>query len=276
MTGPGPARGGAFAALHRRGEPFVLPNAWDVASAVLLADAGFPAVGTTSMGVNSAAGLIDGEGTGRSATITLAAAVAPRLSVPVTVDFEGGFSDDPAAVAELAAELAGAGVAGINLEDVSAGGALRDPAAQARIISAVRSAAPDLFLNARTDVYWLGYGPAAGRQAEMLGRLRAYADAGAHGVFVPGLTEFAEIEAVTSQIAQPLNLLWQPGIDLPRLAAVGVARISTGSGPYRRALAAALATAIAARDGTAPPAADITYADLIDMLSASRSALGAP
>jgi len=267
MTGPGPAQGSAFAALHRRGEPFVLPNAWDVASAVLLADAGFPAVGTTSMGVNAAAGLIDGEGTGRSYTMALAAALAPRLAVPVTVDFEGGFSDDPAAVAELAAELAGVGVAGINLEDVSAGGALRDPAAQVRIISAARAAAPDLFLNARTDVYWLGYGPAAGRQAETLSRLRAYADAGAHGVFVPGLTELDEIEAVTGQIAQPLNLLWRPGIDLPRLAAAGVARISTGSGPYRRALAAGVATAIAAREGTAPPAADITYADLIDMLT---------
>lgn len=267
MTGSRPAQGGAFAALHRRGEPFVLPNAWDVASAVLLADAGFPAVGTTSMGVNAAAGLIDGEGTGRSHTMSLAAALASRLTVPVSVDFEGGFSDDPAAVAELAAELAGAGVAGINLEDVSAGGALRDPAAQARIIRAVRAAAPDLFLNARTDVYWLGYGPAADRQAETITRLRAYADAGAHGVFVPGLTELGEIEAVTSQIAQPLNLLWRPGIDLRRLAAAGVARISTGSGPYRRALAAGLATAIAARDGTAPPAADVTYADLMNVLT---------
>ena len=267
MTGPGPARGSVFAALHRRGEPFVLPNAWDVASALLLADAGFPAVATTSMGVNSAAGLIDGEGTGRSCTMALAAALAPRLAVPVSVDFEGGFSDDPAAVAELAAELAGAGVAGINLEDVSAGGALRDAAAQARIISAVRAAAPDLFLNARTDVYWLGFGPVAGRQAETLSRLRAYADAGANGVYVPGLTEFTEIEAVTSQIAQPLNLLWQPGLDVPRLAAAGVARISTGSGPYRRALAAGLATAVAARDGTAPPAPDIRYADLMNALT---------
>lgn len=271
MTGPGPAPDRAFAALHRRGEPFVLPNAWDVASAVLLAGAGFPAIGTTSMGVNAAAGLIDGQGTGRAHTMALAAAIVPRLTVPVTVDFEGGFSDDPAVVAELAAELAGLGVAGINLEDASAGGTLRDPAAQARIIGAVRAAAPDLFVNARTDVFWLKYGPATGRLAETLGRLAAYAGAGAHGVFVPGLTELGDIEAVTSQIAQPLNLLWQPGLDVPRLAAAGVARISTGSGPYRRALAAGLATAVAARDAARPPGPDVTYADLMDALIASYS-----
>lgn len=271
MTGRGPAQGSAFAGLHRRGEPFVLPNAWDVASAVLLADAGFPAIGTTSMGVNAAAGLIDGEGTGRADTMGLAAAIVPRLAVPVTVDLEGGFSDDPAAVAELAAQLAGLGVAGINLEDASAGGTLRDPAAQARIIGSVRAAAPGLFVNARTDVCWLKYGPAAARLAETLRRLAAYADAGAHGVFVPGLTELGDIETVTSQVAQPLNLLWQPGLDVPRLAAAGVARISTGSGPYRRALAAGLATAIAARDGTAPPAADVGYADLMDALKVSYS-----
>ena len=260
-----------FAALHRPGEPFVLPNAWDAASAVLLADADFPAVGTTSMGVNAAAGQIDGQGTGRAYTMALAAAIAPRLPVPVTVDFEGGFSDDPAEVAELAAELAGVGVAGLNLEDAAAGGALREPAAQAQIIAAVRAAAPDLFLNARTDVYWLEYGPAGDRRAESLRRLATYADAGAQGVFVPGLTDLADIEAVTGQIALPLNVLWRPGADHGQLAAAGVARISTGSGPYRRALAAGLATAIAARDSTAPPAADITYADLMSVLTATYS-----
>jgi 2-methylisocitrate lyase-like PEP mutase family enzyme len=270
VTGPDAAPT-AFAGLHRRGHPFVLPNAWDVASAVLLARAGFPAVGTTSMGVNAAAGLVDGDGTGRGYTVALAAEIVPRLAVPVTVDFEGGFSDDPAAVAAFAAELAAIGVAGINLEDVSAGGALREPAAQAGIIRAVRAAAPSLFVNARTDTYWLDYGPADGRLAETLGRLRGYEEAGAHGVFVPGLTELTDIEAVTAAIGLPLNVLWRPDLDMPRLAGAGVARISTGSGPYRRALAAGLATAIAARDGTAPPAADVNYHALIDVLRASYS-----
>lgn len=272
MTGPAAGPAADFAALHRRGDPFVLPNAWDVASAILLAGAGFAAVGTTSMGVNAAAGLVDGEGTGRAYTMALAAAVVPRVTVPVTVDFEGGFSEVPAVVADLAAELATMGVAGINLEDVSAGGVLRDPAAQAEIIRAVRAAAPGLFVNARTDTYWLGHGPADGRLAETLGRLRRYEDAGAHGVFVPALTDLRDIEAVTAAIELPLNLLWRPGLDVPGLARTGVARISTGSGPYRRALAAGVATAIAARAGSPPPAADIDYHALLRALQAGCAA----
>jgi 2-methylisocitrate lyase-like PEP mutase family enzyme len=273
VTTPGSdPRWQAFAALHRRGQPFLLPNAWDVASAVVLADAGFPAVATTSLGVTAAAGLIDGAGTGRAATVAVAAAIAARLTVPVSIDLEGGYSEDPAAVADVVAGLASAGVTGINLEDVSAGGELRAPAAQAAIIEAVVAAAPGVFVNARTDVYWLEHGPRDGRLAETIARLTAYAEAGASGVYVPGLTGIAEIESVTAAVELPLNLLWRPDQDLPRLAAAGVARISTGSGPYRRALAAALATAVAARDGEQPPGPDLSYGSLLGLLRASEPA----
>jgi 2-methylisocitrate lyase-like PEP mutase family enzyme len=255
-----------FAALHQPGRPFLLPNAWDVASALMLAAAGFPAVGTTSLGVNAAAGLVDGTGTGRDLTLAQASAIVPRLVVPVTVDAEGGYSDDPAAVADLAAGLAALGAAGINLEDGTPGGGLRPPAIQAAIISAVAAAAPGLYVNARTDVYWLQVGAPAERLAETLRRLQAYADAGASGVFVPGLTDIGAIARVTAEVGLPLNLLWRPGQDMAELARAGVARVSTGSGPYRRALAAGLATAVAARDGGQPPAADIGYGDLIDLL----------
>jgi 2-methylisocitrate lyase-like PEP mutase family enzyme len=260
------AQAGAFAALHRRGQPFLLPNAWDVASAVLLAEAGFPAVGTTSLGVTAAAGLIDGSGTGRACTVALAAAIVPRLAVPVTIDLEGGYSDDPGAVAELAADLAGLGAAGINLEDASGGGQLRPALAQAEVIRAVVAAAPGLFVNARTDTYWLQVGPEAGRLPETISRLRAYQDAGASGVFVPGLGGVPAIAAVTEEIEIPLNLLWRPDLSLADLGAVGVARVSTGSAPYRRALAAGLATAVAARDGVPPPDADVTYSRLLGLL----------
>lgn len=259
-------KGQAFAALHRPGQPFLLPNAWDVASALLLAEAGFAAVATTSAGVTAAAGLVDGTGTGRATTVALAAAVIPRLAVPVTIDIEGGYSDDPAAVAELAAELASLGAAGINLEDVTISGGFRPPDVQAAIISAVSAAAPGLFVNARTDIYWLRKSPPEARLGGTLSRLMAYAGAGARGVFVPGLTELGEIEAVTAAVALPLNLLWRPGLDLRRLAEAGVARISTGSAPYRRALAAALATAVAARDGREPPEPDLPYDELIRLL----------
>jgi 2-methylisocitrate lyase-like PEP mutase family enzyme len=259
----------AFAVLHRPGRPFLLPNAWDVASALLLAEAGFPAVATTSLGVNAAAGLVDGTGTGRACTVALAAAIAPRIAVPVTVDAEGGYDDDPVAVADLAAELSALGVAGINLEDV-AGGQLRAPQDHAAIIRAVVGAAPGLFVNARTDTYWLQAGPPDGRLAETVSRLQAYADVGASGVYVPGLTDLRDISEVTTRVALPLNLLWQPGQDMNQLAGAGVARVSTGSGPYRRALAAALATAVAARDGDPPPAGDVPYAALIQLLRASE------
>jgi 2-methylisocitrate lyase-like PEP mutase family enzyme len=261
-----------FAALHRRGEPFLLPNAWDVASAVLLANAGFPAVGTTSLGVTAAAGLIDGAGQGRAAVLDLARRIVPRLIVPVTVDVEGGYSDDPGEVAALACELASVGTAGINLEDARPGGTLRSAAAQARIIRAVTDVAPGLFVNARTDTFWLGIGPEPGRLTDTIGRLLAYADAGASGVFVPGLADLQAVDTITARIPQPLNLLWQPGASLAELGQTGVARVSTGSAPYRRALAAGLATAVAARDGSPPPAGDITYAELVAVLDGSGAA----
>jgi 2-methylisocitrate lyase-like PEP mutase family enzyme len=262
----------AFAALHRPGRPFLLPNAWDVCSALLLADAGFPAVGTTSLGVTAAAGEIDGAGTGRAATMAMARAVLPRLRVPVTIDVEGGYSDDPAAVADLAAELAELGAAGINLEDAR-GGDLRAPAEQAAIIQAVAAAAPGLFLNARTDVFWLRVGPPASRLEAALARLRAYEDAGAAGVFAPALTGFADIAALTGRVKLPLNVLWQPEVTLAQLGSVGVARVSTGSALYRRALAAAVAAAVAAQHDRQPDGPDLRYDSLLYALNRPAAAV---
>jgi 2-methylisocitrate lyase-like PEP mutase family enzyme len=248
-----------FAALHRPGSPFLLPNAWDVSSALMLADAGFPAVGTTSLGVTAAAGEIDGAGTGREVTMTLARAILPRLAVPITVDAEGGYSDDPGAVADLATELAELGAAGINLEDARGGGALRSAAAHAAIIRAVVAAAPSLFVNARTDVFWLRAGPPADRLDAATARLLAYQDAGASGVFVPALSELADVAALTRRVPLPLNVLWQPGTTLAQLGNVGVARVSTGSALYRRALAAAVAAAVAAQHDRPPLGPDLRY-----------------
>jgi 2-methylisocitrate lyase-like PEP mutase family enzyme len=248
-----------FAALHRPGSPFLLPNAWDVCSALLLADAGFPAVGTTSLGVTAAAGEVDGAGTGRTVTMALARAILPRLRVPVTIDLEGGYSEDPGAVADLAAELAELGAAGINLEDARSGGDLRPAATQADIIHAVVAAAPGLFVNARTDVFWLQVGPLPGRLGAATARLLAYQDAGASGVFVPALRDLSGIAAVTRRVALPLNVLWQRGTTLSELGDAGVARVSTGSALYRRALGAAIAAAVAAQQDRQPPGPDLSY-----------------
>jgi 2-methylisocitrate lyase-like PEP mutase family enzyme len=249
----------SFAALHHGGRAFLLPNAWDVASALLLADAGFPAVGTTSLGVTAATGQPDGEGAGRDQTIALAGELAQRLPVPVTVDLEGGYADDPGTVAALAARLADLGVAGINLEDGRAGGLLRPADEHAAVVRAVADAAPALFVNARTDTYWLRVGPEEERLDETRRRLTAYRDAGASGVFVPGLTGLHDATTLARAVGLPLNVLWRPGLDLTALADAGVTRVSTGSALYRHALAAALATAEDARTGNRPPTTPVDY-----------------
>jgi 2-methylisocitrate lyase-like PEP mutase family enzyme len=249
-----------FAELHRSPLPFLLPNAWDVASALLLEAAGFPAIGTTSLGITAAAGLPDGAGAGRDLTLSLAETLAARLTVPVTVDLEGGFSENPAEVARLAQRLASAGVAGVNLEDGRSDGHLRPVSEHAAVITAVAAAAPDLFINARTDTYWLNVGEPARRPEETARRLTAYRDAGADGIFVPGLTDPVVTHFLVDEVHLPLNVLWRAGTPLADLGAAGVRRVSTGSALYRHALGAALATAQAAAQDEMPPVPAIEYA----------------
>ncbi|MFD1665471.1 isocitrate lyase/phosphoenolpyruvate mutase family protein [Streptomyces calvus] len=243
----------AFADLHHADAPLLLPNAWDHASALALAAEGFPAVGTTSLAVAAAAGLPDGAAATREQTLHLALVLgsAPFL---LSVDAEGGFSDDPDEVAELARELYALGAAGINLED-----GLGPPDRHAAKIAAVLAAAPGLFVNARTDTHWLGDGDGTMR------RLDAYLRAGAHGVFVPGLADPRTIAALVRGLdGVPLNILHTPaGPPVAHLADLGVRRISLGSLLYRRAIGAAVDAALAVRagrplpDGTTPSYAQI-------------------
>ncbi|MFB9659722.1 isocitrate lyase/phosphoenolpyruvate mutase family protein [Glycomyces mayteni] len=229
-----------FAAAHRGRRPLVLPNAWDHASAAALAAAGFAAIGTTSLGVAAAHGLPDGAGATRDQTVALARSLAP-LPALVTVDIEGGFSDDPDEVAALAADLTGLGIVGVNLEDGRADGTLRDPGHHAALVAAVKDRCPNLFVNARTDPYWTG---ADDPLATSLARAARYVAAGADGVFVPGARAEDDVRALASGIDAPLNLLYAPGgLGIDRLAALGVARVSTGSLLYRSALTAAVRTA---------------------------------
>jgi 2-methylisocitrate lyase-like PEP mutase family enzyme len=245
-----------FHALHRPGDPLLLPNAWDVASALALAQAGFAAIGTTSLGVAAAHGLPDGQAQGKDQTLALVRALHGRLDIPLTVDLEGGFGGSPAAVADLAAELQTAGAAGINLEDGRPGDTLADPADQAAQIAAVKHACPGLFVNARTDIFWSG----SKDLGETLDRLAAYRAAGADGIFVPGIADDDDIRALVATKV-PLNVLLLPTMTVRHLAGLGVARISTGSLLFRVALSAAVATArgIAAGAGAEPAA--MTYAE---------------
>ena len=253
MTPDLAARRATFAALHRGPQPLLLPNAWDVASALALVADGHPAIGTTSLGIAAAAGHPDASRAVRRHTVDLVSRLA-ELPVPVTVDLEDGFSDDPA---EVAALVAGLPVAGVNLED-STGGRLVDPRRHADRLTAVKEACPTVFVNARVDTWWLGQDATL---AGTLARAERYVAAGADGVFVPGPLTEPEIEALTRALPVPVNVLATPHATLPRLAELGVRRVSTGSLLFRAALDAAVAVAGRLRDGE-PAAPATSYAEV--------------
>lgn len=244
-----------FERLHRPGDPLLLPNAWDLASARWLVAAGHAVVGTTSLGVAVAAGKPDGSGETAAETFDVAHRIA-GAGIPVTVDLEAGFSDDPEEVGALAARLAQIGVVGVNIEDSDAAGRLVDVELASAKIEAIASAAPGLYLNARTDPFWIaGTTDAAARRRDAIARADRYLTAGASGVFVPGALSSETIAALACDIPAPLNVLAQAGLTVPELARLGVARVSTGSLLFRVALGAIGTAARELRAGTfdSPP-----------------------
>ncbi len=249
---------GTFHRLHHEDGPLLLPNAWDVVSAAALVDAGFAAIGTTSLGVAAANGLRDATGATRRATLNLARALA-GLPVPISVDAEDGFGE-PAGLAE---ELAEIGVAGANLED-GRGARLADPDSQALLISLFKQAAPHLFINARIDTHWLNL-----EHDSTISRALRYLDAGADGIFVPGLSDPGEIAKVVAAVPAPLNVLAQPHLSAHRLAELGVRRISTGSLLFRNALRATVQAARAVRDGQ-PVGNELSYSYVQDLVARAR------
>jgi 2-methylisocitrate lyase-like PEP mutase family enzyme len=247
----------AFRALHRPGEPLLLPNAWDYGSAAALAREGFAAIGTTSLGVSAVHGKPDAGGATKAETLALARTLS-GLGVMVTVDVEGGFSDDPGEVSELVATLAELGVVGVNVEDGRADGTLRPIGLHQAVIEAAKG--HGVFVNARTDTRWLGTG-------DTLERVRAYGHA--DGVFVPGLTDLGEIARLVESTPLPVNVLYQPGgPTLGELAGAGVARVSTGSLLYRASLRGALSALRAVQDKG--PAELPSYADVTALLPEPR------
>jgi 2-methylisocitrate lyase-like PEP mutase family enzyme len=237
----------SFRDLHYADSPLLLPNAWDVPSALAFVDAGYAAVGTTSFGVAASAGHPDGGRASKEPTQILARQLR-NLPAYVSVDVEDGYHDDPDEVAEY---VSGLGVAGINIED-STDEKLISPQAHAAKVAAIKQLSPDVFINARVDTYWLNQ---EANVAATLDRAAAYVEAGADGIFVPGAADPAELRELTANIALPVNVLVVPGLSLAELADLGVRRVSTGSLPYRAAIDAAVQVAQNVRDGVPPPAA---------------------
>jgi 2-methylisocitrate lyase-like PEP mutase family enzyme len=228
----------AFAALHVPGNPLILYNIWDAGSAVAVAKAGAKAIATGSWGVAGAHGVGDGEKLPIDIAISTLGEIAAITDLPVTIDMEAGYGADAAAVGASVQRAASTGAIGINLED-------KDPVTKtlfsvadacARIKAA---AATGVFVNARADLFILT--PPAEHDASkvdaMIERAKAYADAGARGLFAPFLQDAALIERLGAGSPLPVNILMRPGCpDHKSLASLGVARISHGHGPWAAAM----------------------------------------
>ncbi len=236
-------KAGVLRDLHHGPPILVLPNAWDTASARIFEQAGFRAIATTSAGIAYALGFPDGQHISRSEMLEVVERIARAVSVPVTADIEAGYGRKPEDAAETARGVIEAGAVGMNLEDATHDPAqpLEEISRQVEKIQAIREVAAaakiPLVLNARTDVYLLGVGEPAGRFENVTRRLNAYREAGADCLFVPGVKEPELIARLAREVRGPLNILatagTPPAKDLERL---GVARVSTGSGPMRATL----------------------------------------
>src|SRR3982074_3196015 len=235
-----------FAELHVKGAPLLLYNAWDAGTAKSILDAGAKASATSSWAVAEAQGYRDGESIPITFVEQIIARIVSTIDAPVSIDFEGGYSDDNGALAENAARLLQLGIIGINFEDRVVQGARLYPIdPHARRIAAIRQAARgggvDLFINinARTDLFLGQQRDPANSINDALDRAKAYAAAGASGFFIPGLRDDALIGHICDGVALPVNVMVMEGVpSTRRLSELGVARISYGAIPYVRAMKA--------------------------------------
>ncbi len=227
-----------FAKLHIKGDPVILFNAWDAGSARAIVDAGAEAVATSSWAVAEAQGYRDGEAIPLELLLQIVARITASVAVPVTIDFEGGYTEDDAELAANVSRLLELGVIGINFEDrVVRGSGLYSVERQARRISAIREAAGkrnvDLFINARTDVFLGKTVNPAQAVGNALERAKAYASSGASGFFVPGLRDDELIRRICAASELPVNVMVMEGLSpTKRLSELGVARVSYGPIPY--------------------------------------------
>lgn len=227
-----------FAALHQRGNPVVLANVWDAASARVVEEAGSPAIATSSAGMAWSLGYADGECVDVDEMLAAVRRIVRVVRVPVSADMEAGYGGIDAFVAVME-RVRDAGAAGVNLEDwdVHANALFPLDVARARVAAVKARVGASLFVNARTDVYLHDVGDEASRFDATVARLRAFVEAGADGVFVPGVDDADTVRRLAAAVDAPLNILAGPGSpSVAELAALGVARISTGSGPARRIL----------------------------------------
>ena len=238
-------RAAAFRRLHEGGAGFVMPNAWDAGSAIVLVEAGFPAIATTSAGIAFSLGRADhavphgATPVSRSQMLERVRQIAEAVDVPVNGDLEAGYGERPETVAETIRLAIDAGLAGGNIED-HAGGSLYDESLAVERIAAAREAidagGTAFVLTARTDGQLLRQ-PAP--LADSIRRANRYRQAGADCLYVPGVTDLATIASLVSEIDGPLNVVMGLGsgaLTVAALRSAGVVRISLGGSIARAAL----------------------------------------
>jgi 2-methylisocitrate lyase-like PEP mutase family enzyme len=267
-----------FHRLHDGSRILVLPNAWDAASARIFEGAGFAAVGTTSAGIAWSLGYPDGEKVTRDEMVQATHRIVRSVDVAVTADIEGGYGRTADEVFETVEAVISAGAVGVNLEDGTGDATklLRDLSEQVERVRAAREAASsagvEIVLNARTDVYWLGVGEEHERLEYAVSRTNAYREAGADCLFIPGVGDPETVGALAREIDGPLNVLAGPNTPpVADLEALGVARLSVGSGPTRAALGLMRRIAEELRGpGTYTTLMDnaIPYAEIDELMSA--------
>ena len=232
-----------FRELHHGPTMLVLPNAWDVASARMFEQTGFPAIATTSSGVAAALGYPDGQRIKRDEMIDVVRRIAGAVSCPVTADMESGFGNGIDGVLQTMRAVIEVGAVGVNIEDSTKKGRrkLVDSDQQVALLKEIRQLGDvldvPLVINARTDVYLLPGGSAENKVEQAVQRANAYLAAGADCFFPIGASDAQTIAALTRAINGPVNILAGPKTpSIAELARLGVARVSFGSGPMRAAL----------------------------------------
>ncbi len=232
-----------FRQMHLGPELLVIANAWDAGSARVFEEAGIRAIGTGSAGVAFSHGHVDDERIPRDVMLRAIEEMVGAVAVPVTADILDGMGDGVDAVVATVKEVIALGAAGVNIEDgTEIGGAhLLDIALQTEkiraVCAAVEASGVPIVVNARTDPYWLKLGDAKERLRTSIERANRYREAGAHCLFVPGTVDRATLKTLVAEIDGPLNVLATPGCpQVAELQALGVRRLSEGSGPMRASL----------------------------------------
>jgi len=230
-------------ALHLGPRILVLPNVWDVASARIVEDAGFPAIATSSAGVANSLGYPDGQKISRDEMLEVVARIVRAVSVPVTADMEAGYGKTPEDLAQTAVAIVEAGAVGCNIEDCVQEGSrelfpiqLQKQKIRA-MVDAAKKLGAHLVINARTDIFLEDIGDPAMRIERTAERLNAYREAGAESLFAPGVKDADTIGKLVRAVKGPLNILGGAGTpSVAELEKLGVARVSLGSGPMRASM----------------------------------------